>query len=373
MQFLNNIIYIIITFFAGIITRDRIIQLQPFIEIVEFESSIREKYIKIKIPREVASTSRKSIYIRDLYANDILGNLDDAYSNVKEIRNNAEIYLQNIENCLKALKRDQSDISIVDHLAKCCGGIFISLYIIKLLQANKLKAKLTINKKKEMVKVPIIESKDREGCVIIAFPGQNKKFGYNFDEIYYKKLVQSFIEIISYLDKKALILCLISLENSLKDDLNKSNAIFREIGDIIDNYSRVGTIVFLANMSNYPLIIMKDGILHFEDEKDKSVFQENCFLVQLEVDKEGNKIRNDINSPLAVEGGQTGTFEFLTSRKYIDMGRRGKAIKAAYVEESEAVKAKLQFKIKRPGLLKTVEKTINTPWAIFGKPSIKKL
>lgn len=373
MQFLNIIIYLVISFFVGMIIRDRIIQLQPFIEIVEFESSIRGKFIKIKIPREIASTSRKSIYIRNLYAVEILGNLDDAYSNVKEIRNDAEIYLQNIENCLKALKGGQTDTAIIDHLAKCCGGIFISFYITKLMLANKLKAKLTINTMKEMVKVSIIESTDREGCAIIDFPGQNKKFGYNFNEIYYKKLAQPFLDIISYLDKKALITCLDSLQNHLKEDLNRANAIFTEIGDIVDKYSRVGTIVFLANMSRYPLIIMKEGILHIKDEKEKTDFQENCFLIQLEIDKKGNKIRNDIDTPLAVAGGQTGTFEFLTSKKYVDMERRGDAIKLAYVEESEAVKARLQFKIKRPGLFGTVEKTINTPWAIFGKPSIKKL
>ena len=373
MQLLNIIIYLFISFFVGMIIRDRIIQLQPFIEIVEFESSIREKSIKIKIPREIASTSRKSIYIKDLYANDILGNLDDAYSNVKEIRNNAEIYLQNIENCLKALKGNQPDIAIIDHLAKCCGGDFITLYTIKLLQADKLKAKLTINKNKEMVKIPIIESKDRGGCAIIDFPGQNKKFGYNFGETYYKKLVQPFIDIISYLDKKALITCLGSLQNHLKEDLNRANSIFREMDDIVDKYSRAGTIVFLANMSSYPLIIMKEGILHIKDEKEKTDFQENCFLIQLEIDKKGNRIRNDIYTPLAVAGGQTGTFEFLTSKKYVDMKRRGDAIKLAYVEESEVVKARLQFKIKRPGLFGTVEKIINTPWAIFGKPSIKKL
>jgi len=373
MQFLNSVIYLVISFIVGMIIRERIIQLQPFIEIVEFESSIREKSRKIKIPKAITKTSRESIYIRDLYPIDILGNLDDAYNNVKEIRDNAEMYLQNVENCLKALKDDLTDIAIIEHLAKCCGGTFITLYIIKLLQANKMKPKLTINKKEEVVKVSIIESTDREGCAIIDFPGQNKKFGYNFNEIYYKKLVQPFLDIISYLDKKALIACLGSLQDHLKEDLNRANAIFREIGDVVDKYSRAGTIVFLANMSGYPLIIMKEGTLHIKDEKEKTNFRENCFLIQLEIDKNGNKNRSDINTPLPVAGGQTGIFEFLTSKKYVDMERRGDAIKLAYVEESEAVKARLQFKIKRPGLFGTVEKTINTPWAIFGKPSIKKL
>lgn len=373
MQLLNIIIYLVISFFVGMIIRDRIIQLQPFIQIIEFESSILEKDIKIKIPREIASTSRKSIYIRDLYANDILGNLDDAYSNVKEIRGNAEIYLQNIDNCLKALNRGQTDIAIIDHLAKCCDGMFISFYITKLILANQLKAKLTINKMEEMVKVSIIESTHRKGCVIIDFPGQNKKFGYNFNEIYYKKLVQPFIDIISYLDKKALITCLGSLQNHLKEDLNRANAIFRDMGDIVSKYSRLGTVVFIANVSSYPLIILKEGILCIKEEKKKTDFLEECFLIQIEIDKKGNKIRNDTDKPLVVAGGETGIFEFLTSRKYVDMQRRGDEIKLAYDEESEAVKAKMQFKIKRPGLFGTVEKTLNTPLAIFGKPSIKKL
>jgi hypothetical protein len=354
------------------IIRDRIIQLQPFIQIVEFESSILEREIKIKIPREIASTSRKSIYIRDLYANDILGNLDDAYSNVKEIRDNAAIYLQNIENCLKALNRGQTDIAIIDHLAKCCDGIFISFYITKLILANKLKAELTINKMEEMVKVAIIESTHRKGCAIIDFPGQNKKFGYNFNEIYYKKLVQPFLDIISYLDKKALITCLGSLQNHLKEDLNRANAIFRDVGDIVSKYSRLGTIVFIANVSNYPLIILKEGILFIKEER-KADYPVDCYLIQIEIDKKGNKIRDDTDKPLVVAGGETGIFEFLTSKKYVDMERKGDEIKLAYDEESEAVKAKMQFTIKRPGLFGTVEKTLITPLAIFGKPSIKKL
>lgn len=373
MQFLNVIIYLVISFFVGIIIRDKLIQLQPFTEIVRFEISIRGKSIKIKIPKKIANMSRESIYIRDLYANDVLGNLDDAYTNIKEIRDNAEIYLQNIENCLKALKGDQNDIAVIDHLAKSCDGSFITLYVIKLLQANKLKAKLTINKKKEIIKVPIIESKDRGGCVIIDFPGQSKEFGYNFNETYYRKLAQPLIDIISYLDKKALITCLDSLQDHLKEDLNRANSLFRDIGDIIEQYSRVGTIVFLANTSAYPLIIMKEGILHIKDEKEKTNYPEDCFLIQLSIDKKGNIIRKDIDTPLAVVGGQTGTFEFLTSRKYVDMERRGNAIKLAYVEKSEAVKARLEFKIKRPRLFGKVEKTIKTPWAIFGEPSIKKL
>ena len=375
MQILNIVIYLFISFIVGAIIRDRVIQLQPFTEIIEFESSIREKSMKIKIPKEMASTSRKSIYIRDLYTSDILGNLDDAYRNVKEIKNNAEMYLQNIENCLKALKEDQPDIAIIDHLSKCCGGDFITLYTMKLSQANKLKAKLTIDKKKEMIKVSIIESKSKGGCVIIDFPGEYKIFGYNFNEIYYKKLAQPFLDIISYLDKKALIACLGNLQNHLKEDLNRANSFFREIGDIVNKYSRVGIITYLTNMSSYPLIIMKEGILHIKDEKEKADFQENCFLIQLEIGKKGDKIRSDAYTPIAVVGGQTGTFEFLTSKKYVDMERRGDAIKLAYDEKSEVVKARLQFKIKRPGLfrIKTIEKTINTPWAIFGKPSIKKL
>jgi hypothetical protein len=319
---------------------------KPFINLHEFRGDVQKKSVEIKVPKNIVEKSEKSSLIRHLFENDTLSGLDKTLDGIKEIYDDAEDVLGKLDNCITILNdTSKQDDTVIQAIQEVFLGGWYERFVLLLIVKDKLKVTPSSS-----TGTPIIDlhpSKDRSGCMWVAFPGSAKQFGKNFDdEPILKSLSMPYLEAISKLDRPCLSKIYSTIHEQLKDEVLIAKAIRQTVEDAVDEHCMWGIEVFMANLSRYPLLVMNEAKLFVSDQTGAK-YSEACYLVLLKPNNEGGHNRYDTKSPLVIKSGEDCTFEFLTNKTQTEM-QRGKALRDAF--QAKNAKAKLEMKIRRAGI-----------------------
>lgn len=332
---------------------------KPFVEILDFDGRIQERKISVSVPKKAVDRSQTAIIIRHLHEDDTLSGCDQALNETKELADNGEQELRNVDNVIAAIEQAKSHDTIGQSLCQCIEPQLFQRFIILLLAKERVKVEPAT--KSLPVVLQVHPSKEKSGCVWIGFPGNPTLFGGGFDkEPILRALAMPFVDMVSAMDVDRLLVFFRSVRGFLREEVSIAKEVLPTLKQAVEEHCRWGTEVFLANITRSPLLIMPSGSLSIKDETGAE-FLEDCYLVRLTPEEDGTRTRNDAKAPLIVRSGADERFEFMTRNTQVDM-KRGKALRDAF--ESGKAKARIQFTMTQPGLIP--KRRIVTPWVRFG-------
>jgi hypothetical protein len=333
--------------------RDR---LRPMISITSI-GQLKKLADRIDVPDETTEAIRKSFSIIEVSKNENLDVIAQAWDTASDVTQYANEFLELIEKLIQAsARKDKADFT--ETLARCLNSTVIERWI-RILLLDELIIPRQVNMELT-VQIPVYQSSDDDGCVILGLSKSGTSFGKNFNKApLAKEKCMRFISIVERLDFDALQIFF----NEVKQRMINEKMLAKDVEPVLlrlDNEnSRWEFQLFIANLGNTPFLIHPRGIVSIKDANGAS-YSEPCYLVLIRRNEKKELNRIDTATPLIVRGESDAEVSFITTKTQRQM-ERGNAMRDAFT--SRKAKAQIKFKIEKSGFNRFVN--LYSPWVDF--------
>lgn len=331
-------------------------RLRPLITITSI-GHLKKLADRIDIPEETVNVVNKSFSIVEISKNENLNTISQAWDTANDVTHYADEFIGLIDKLIQAsIQKDKTEFT--DILARCLNSTAVERWV-RILLLDEIIIPQAVNASLP-IQIPVYQSSDDDGCVILGLSRSGTSFGKNFNKApVAKEKCMRFISIIERLDYDAL--CQFFTE--VKQKIINEKMLAKDAEPILlrlDNEnSRWEFQLFIANLGKNPFLIHPKGTIYIKDANGAS-YSEDCYLVLIQRNAKKEIDRIDTITPLIVRGESDAEISFLTTQTQRQM-ERGNAIRDAFT--SEKAKVQIKFEIEKSGFNRYVD--LYSPWVNF--------
>lgn len=347
----------------GYIYREYRNKVQPFFQITKIDGAVNRRSDLVAIEKSVADRllgSQILLKISTIREKAFLGEIFDVWDRADDLQRHWPTVDEAIEEVLQA----SGDDKFIGALGNLVMSPYFDYWIINGLAIDKIpRPSVTTSRP---AKIPIVDSKHDPNKVWICIPGKNFLFGRQLSEPAVRGKVTPLLDAISRVDKEPIRETLTAFRELLAPEFGRAEAVAPKLKEVIDHSSLWMFYIFLANVSNYPIVIETTGRLLVRDGDIK--FKEETYMAINQSDGTAVVSWADANTPLVVRPGSDVSFAMITKNRQQDM-RRGGAFREAFDKGKASMKIRLR--IQRVGLVK--RQWFSSQWIPFSKQQEQQL
>jgi hypothetical protein len=168
---------------------------------------------------------------------------------------------------------------------------FPEIWIIDLLVRGRINVMATPPEKEAVI--PVYESKEYEGSVRFGFPNEPQNLGSRFDEEQWRRhRCDPFIKLVSTLYLDGLKSFFSEFIRIMDREYAIATSTVGELRALVHKHSRWTVVVYFADLSNNPLIIMNESLAEIVDQQLNTKFRVECELVTVKARRRLRHRRN---------------------------------------------------------------------------------
>jgi len=258
----------------------------------------------------------KSIY-HDISLQSTISEISDIHNKAKEMIENAPIMLSRIKkykNLIETNNHSEAKKEFLELIENPRFDNWISLAILM----EQIDIPCPSNTEHAYAEVSF-ELKQSEGCFCLKFPDKTITFGRSLNELAMLKTVcERFVTLIKFLDHKGILSVLSRIEGLYSSALDVFRQIEPKLQKILNNHSRWGVKLYVANLNNTPFLINQQAKLYVKSN-DGAKYSKDCKLVVFKPDKDSDDSKYIAEAPVVVQASSGIFIEFVTEQSQGEM------------------------------------------------------
>jgi hypothetical protein len=281
----------------------------PFFQITEVDGTATKRTDRTELSEVTSEKLFDTFFLEKVERNTDLGTLSDCN---RTIRHMTKVWPQNkpsIEQILSATE----DTSMCAVLASALGWRSVDNWLTQFLMSDRMHD----------------DNEGNKSQVWFLFPKKGTNFGNHFTNKAVRAKCEPLIQAIRFLHHEIIKNAFKQFSYVVEKEYQKTIECQSEVKNKVDEKSRWCFYCYLANLSNFPVVIEKDGYVHVHDKKTKMKYKEPCYLLPIRRDNKGERVLQDTNTPLVIKQGGDCEFAFITKSAQSGM-ELGKALREAF-------------------------------------------
>ena len=326
---------------------------KPFISLQRMNGKITKQTQYVKISKNDCKELASSIFITKLNEEDELSEVSKSSSDAEKINEYGKGFINLIDKVIDTIKNKDED-GFLSLISKLLSDRDYEYWIFRMTAAEHVNPP---NIKEDLpIKIEIYDSEENDGCIWFSFPRGSTSFGKGFHKHpIIRAKADYFIKLIQLIDFEGLG----NVFDQVKQLFGKELLIAKEFGtkleEILNENSRWEIRLYVANLGRTPFLINNTASLEIFEESGAK-FDEECYMVLLLKDKDGNPYLQDTLSPLVLGSEKDISFSFITKNVQQKM-EKGKLLREVY--NSGKSECRLSFSIEQVAFIRN--KIIKTP------------
>ena len=318
-------------------------RVRPFFQITEIDGTMSKRDDRTEITEETSDKLTDTFFIKEVDQHTDLGTLSDCNGSIARMA----IWWPQDKLAVDQIFEAMDDDSLCAALAATLNWPSVDRWLTQFLVSDRI----TVKKLPENLveQIPVHDDNDESnGQVWFLLPKKATNFGAGLKNRAVRAKCEPFIQAVRFLHHDTIKDVFRQFSQVVEKEYQIAIECRTEVKDKVNEKSRWCFYCYLANMSNSPVVIEKDGYVHVRD-KTRVHYKEDCYLLLIRRDDKGARSLQDTNTPLVIKQGEDCEFAFITKSAQSGM-ELGKALREAF--DRGQGKCHLTVVLRRVGLLK---------------------